>query len=227
MSAPSQQSRKERFMQAPALYYSDKWIDLRAALAAVSQDDLAYGYFRGYIPGGYQDSANRILCVCASVPGYLEPVFGKGPHPLENNSVAMEFARSLGKLGTANGDPLESIAVTAMCKVALMRGDVSPSLLLAQQQLAVQTLRYEIYGLAPKLLVFTCGGKYSAIIRESVNAARGSLADLQSEGQGNEALLFRARGDAGEPAVLVLQPPDTFPKSVQDTWLAKAAALIR
>ncbi len=213
-------------MDAPATYYSDRWDELRTSLAALSLDDLAYGYFGGYVPNGYAESAHRILYVCASVPGYLPVVFGKGPHPLKDDPAATDFARSLGELASGSGDPLDSIAVTAVCKAALLHREISPLLLLAQQQLAVQTLRYEMYGLEPKLVVFACGGKFSAVIRETVNATRGSLADLQTEGQGTNAFLFRARGDAGEPAVLALQPPSAFPKSVQALWLAKAANLL-
>ena len=214
-------------MVPPATYYVDEWLELSATLRAVSIDKLNPGWFQGYIPDDFSVSHNRILYVCASVPGYSANVFGNGPHPLKDDPLAAEFVRSLGGLAGGSGNPLDSVAVTSICKVSLIQGEVSPQLLLVQQQLAVQTLRYELYALQPKLVVFSCGGKFSAVIRETVNAVRGSLADVQTEGQGIEALSFRKRGDVDEPAVLILQPPNAFPKLAQAQWLAKAAMLLR
>ena len=205
-------------MATPATSYLDEWTTLRARLAQLSEDDLNFGYFTGYVPKSYASSGGRILYVCASVPGYLADVFGPGPHPLKDDPLATEFARALGGLANGGPDGLENIAVTSFCKVALQRGEVGAQLFLTQQQLAVQTLRYEMYALDPRLVVF---------VRETVNALRGSRADLQVEGEGTEAIGFRTRGDAGEPAVLVLQPPGAVSKSVQANWLARAANLLR
>lgn len=211
-------------MATPATYYFDEWLELLTKLKQLSLDDLNPMTFAGCVPKGYMGSSARILYVCASVPNWVADVFGGGPNPLKDDAAALDFVGRLGGLAGGSGD---AVAVTALCKIGVKGGDVSPGLLLAQQQLAVQTLRMEMYALAPKLVVFACGGKYSAAIRESVNAARGSRADLTVEGEGNEAIGFRERGNAGEPAVLVLQPPAAFGKAVQAAWLAKAAALLR
>ena len=214
-------------MTTPATYYFDQWTELRAKLQMQATDDLCTGYFAGYVPKGYQDAGSQIVYVCASVPGYGADIFGPGPYPLKDDPAALDFTRALGGFADSSSDPSEIVAVTSLCKIALENGEVSPQLLMVQQQLAVQTLRYEIYALAPRLIVFCCGGKFSAAIRETVNASRGSLADVQTEGEGIDAIAFRVRGNAGEPAVLILQPPNAVSTSVRANWLARAAVLLR
>ena len=214
-------------MQTPAMQYQDEWTTLRARLAYPSIESFTLGNFLGYIPDGYKTCEERILYVCPSTPGYMMPVFGKGANPLANDSLALSFARSLGGLSRGAADPLENVAITSVCKASPAGGEVSPSLLLVQQKLAVQTLRYELYCLQPALVVFACSGHFSALIRETVNASRGSAADFEKQGDGNGAMLFRKRGLHGGPAVLMVQPPSAFPESAQAPWLAQAAALLR
>lgn len=221
-----QAAKKGISMTEPAIYYSDDWTKLRVQLNCCSEASCPSNLFWGYIPDGYLASAHRILYVCPALPDFAIPLFGKGPNPLQSDPLALDFVRSLGALA-GGADPLDSVAITTVCKLAPSRDAIDAPFLLAQQQLAVQTLRYELFSLQPKLVVFGCSGPFSALIRETVNAVRGSAADFQKDGEGTAAFLYRERDIAAAPAVMVVQPPNAFPKSSQAPWLARAAALLQ
>jgi hypothetical protein len=204
----------------------DEWIGLKATLAIANVDTLTYPFF-GFQPGGFREASSPLLYICTSVPGHTGGLSENGQRPFTNDPEFQSFGIKLSRIAESRDDSMSNMTITSICKLGVDKGEPGPALIFAQQQLAVQTLRCEMYATYSRLIVVACDGPFTPVMLETLNAGRGSEYDFQFHEDGDKGFSSRPRTKDWQPPVLWIQSPQGKSESVQNAWLQKAAELLK
>jgi hypothetical protein len=208
---------------------AEQWNALRTEMLGAGEREIPLaGLFRGFKPVGFDEQRRRILLIGKATAGDFN---GQEAHEQSFNgkSAFWQLGRRLSQsAGNADGE-MTNVAWSNVTKIGVAVGNPSESLQLAQAALASKTLRQEIGGCNPSLVVFASDGYADDIVYDALKVRRGGANDFETRPSPHaEFYVRRATQEGAErlPGMLWIKHPQGKPKELWDEWVGAAETLL-